>query len=544
VVNDTYGHGVGDVVIKNLGKFLTSHLRRIDIIGRLGGEEFAVILGDTPANRAVKVMDAIRSAFENTPQVAESKEFKVTFSCGIAELLDHDTGVTLSDAADRALYEAKNSGRNKVLRTNQRSGGLAPDEAPKQPASEDHAIESAPLRQRKSAIVLDDDSATCKFVQVFAEEASFDVEIITDSSKFPARYRQKTDLIVLDLNMPHMDGVELIRFLVKQRSEAAVIIISSSDLGVLAAAKNLAEQQNLHIIGTLRKPLNKKTLRDLLEIAYLGRPTKPAATTMVIKPDIGSPELPTVEELRRAIENNELAVHFQPKVSLPEKTFAGAEALARWQHPVKGSIPPDYFIPFAEEHGLIDDLTELVLRKICAFARHWPKDRSPFPVSVNISAKSFNNLYFPERMANILAEGSLAPSNIIVEVTETTLSSDPRHMLEILTRLRLKGFQVSIDDFGTGHSSLSRLHQLPFNELKIDKSFINAIQSDAGSQIIVKNTIDLATSLGLAVIAEGVETTEQMDILEAFGCGFIQGYLISRPLPPEAFESWYISQQY
>jgi len=252
----------------------------------------------------------------------------------------------------------------------------------------------------------------------------------------------------------------------------------------------------------------------------------------------GTSELPSVQELQNAINDEMLEVYFQPKIELATKIAYGAEALVRWRHPVKGFIPPDFFVPLAEQNLLISSLTDLVLKQVCGHCDDLLNGEHLFKISVNISDQSLADLSFPEAISDVVSTAGLPSSVIMLELTETSLSTGTVYVLDVLTRLRMKGFQISIDDFGTGHSSLSRLNELPFSELKIDKSFVADMHASLASRAIVKNTIDLAKSLKLSVIAEGVETQEQMDMLESFGCDAIQGYFISRPLPPNKFEEW------
>ena len=392
------------------------------------------------------------------------------------------------------------------------------------------------------ALIIDDEPMACKAVKSIIERHGFDAEIISDPQDFPNAYRLSTQLIVLDLHMPHIDGIEVLRFLGDHQSPAAIILLSGAQNDVLRASADLGAGQGLRILGALRKPLQAESLIQLLK--EFRRPPDPAQQMPRYEPVHtslfrgGSTELPSVDDVHDAIKGRQMEVYFQPKIGLPDQSFAGVEALVRWQHPIKGTVPPDYLVPFAEKFGLINDLTDLVIDTACAHYRHLTNNRRCFEISINVSEKSLDNLDLPEILVQKVEAGGLLPGNTVLEITETTFSSDPKHRLDILTRLRLKGFRLSIDDFGTGHSSLARLRQIPFSEMKIDKMFVGAADTDPGSRAIVGNTIELANRLGLSIVAEGVETDAQLKILEDLGCGKIQGYLYSKPLKIDAFQEW------
>jgi diguanylate cyclase (GGDEF)-like protein len=536
-INDSYGHRIGDAVIKTLAGILTHRLRKSDIIGRLGDKTFGVVLPNTSGEQALSVIDVIRRAFEEIANSIVGALAPITLSSGLADFPAHKTTFELSEAVELALKDAKNSGRNNTriappAATSALNAKIPSIAAPD--TGETQSIEQpSGLRTLKEAIVIDDDPMVAEFIKPFAESAGFHVQTLSDPSTFANIYRANTDLIVLDLNMPVMDGVELIRFLGDNRSEASIIVISGYDQEILTAAKSLARRLNLNVLGALQKPIDPAGLESMLEIAFDN------GGDFQRRHDFkGTAELPSVEDLQTAISTNSLEVYFQPKIDLATKSVAGSEALVRWNHPEKGFIPPDFFVTLAEQNELIGGLTDLVLKRVCKHREYLLKEGYSQKVSINISDQSLADLNFPETISVIVNQSGLSSTGVILELTETSLSTGTVYVLDVLTRLRMKGFEISIDDFGTGHSSLARLSQLPFTELKIDKSFVGVMHSDLAARAIVKNTIDLAHSLNLSVVAEGVETQEQMKILESFGCDVAQGYFISRPLPPEDFEAW------
>ncbi|RJQ46261.1 MAG: GGDEF domain-containing response regulator [Gammaproteobacteria bacterium] len=243
-------------------------------------------------------------------------------------------------------------------------------------------------------------------------------------------------------------------------------------------------------------------------------------------------------ELRAAIGNRQLMLHFQPKVNLRDGAVCGAEALARWEHPELGRVPPDEFIPLAEKSGLIHPLTLSVLETAVQQARAWRERGWHMPVAVNLSVRNMLDPALVKKVEALLIARAMEANMLEIEITESALMEDPVRALDILTVLNAMGIQLSIDDFGTGYSSLAYLKKLPVTAVKIDKSFVLDMISNADSAAIVHSTIDLAHSLGLKVVAEGVENKETLERLTEFGCDEAQGYFIGRPMPEEEMARW------
>jgi diguanylate cyclase (GGDEF)-like protein len=242
--------------------------------------------------------------------------------------------------------------------------------------------------------------------------------------------------------------------------------------------------------------------------------------------------LSLLSELRRALERDELRLFLQPKIALKTGAFVGAEALVRWQHPVRGMVPPLHFIPFAEQTGFVRQLT---LWMFGACAREWPALRTlgVQRVSVNLSTRDLLDLELPQRLLAILGRLGVPPQAFCLEITESAIMDEPQRALGVLQALSDAGFKLSIDDFGTGYSSLAYLKRLPVDELKIDKSFVMAMEHDADDAKIVRSTIDLAHNLGLSVVAEGIENATIYELLRGLGCDEGQGYHMGRPLPAQ-----------
>jgi diguanylate cyclase (GGDEF)-like protein/PAS domain S-box-containing protein len=235
-------------------------------------------------------------------------------------------------------------------------------------------------------------------------------------------------------------------------------------------------------------------------------------------------------QLRRALKNNELELVYQPKMELRSKTITGMEALLRWHNTAIGAIEPDEFIAVAEETGQVNEIGTWVLREACEQARRWQVRSYPVPVSVNISARQFQQQGLYKTIANILAETQLPANLLELEITETMLLDDPDSTITTLNQLKEMGVRISVDDFGTGYSSLSYLKKLPIDSLKIDRTFIKDLAQDKDDEAITHAIISLAKNLKLSVIAEGVETFQQFDFLQEAGCEQIQGFLIAQPM--------------
>jgi diguanylate cyclase (GGDEF)-like protein len=253
--------------------------------------------------------------------------------------------------------------------------------------------------------------------------------------------------------------------------------------------------------------------------------------------DLSEP-LRLVEELRTALTNDQLVLYFQPKLDLRTGELPGVEALVRWQHPQRGLLLPDQFLPQAERYGLMRQLTTCVLSLALDQVKEWQHAGLDTTVAVNISASNLLDIDLPEQIRTLLAVRNLQPTSLMLEVTETTLMVDPARAAELLGRLQTIGVRISIDDYGTGYSSLARLRELAVNELKLDRSFLTGIGHDARAGAIVRSTVELAHSLGLTLVAEGIETAEDETILRGLACDQGQGYHLARPMPGHEFIKW------
>jgi EAL domain-containing protein (putative c-di-GMP-specific phosphodiesterase class I) len=315
--------------------------------------------------------------------------------------------------------------------------------------------------------------------------------------------------------MPGCDGIELMRHLALGQCTAHVVVASALDDRTVEATLRLGAERGLKMGGALAKPARSQAVRNLLKRFVSG------------DPDL------MISELANAIKNDQLFLQYQSKLNCRTGRITAVEALVRWRHPTRGLAPPDQFIGLAESEGLIDPLTDWVLFHAARQTARWQAEGVPLDVAINISARNADDLNLPDRLVDLCHAAGASPGNIILELTETGAMRDPVQMMDVLTRLRVKGFRLSIDDFGTGYSSLVQLQRMPFTELKIDRSFVMQMNRSRDCRVIVEIVIDLARKLGLQSIAEGVEDQGILDELMKLGCDGAQGYHLSRPIDAE-----------
>lgn len=395
-------------------------------------------------------------------------------------------------------------------------------------------------------LILDDDPMTGETIQRIAEFAGLEVRFTPDPDRFfDLLHAWHPTHIALDLIMPTMDGMQVMARLAQLSCRAKIIITSGVGSRVLDAARRSAVEHGLDIAGVLAKPFSPLQLREMLLGQISAAPPPPTVAIAPAEP----PEI-TLDDLHQALERREFVLAYQPKVLCTTGELAGVEALVRWVHPSYGLLPPGRFIPLAESCDLIDPITDQVIDQalawfgpLCVGATQLsPTNRDRLMLSVNISARTLTNSALFDRVQERCQAHCVNPSRLIFELTETSAMDDPVASLDLLTRLRMVGFHLSIDDFGTGFSSMLQLVRLPFSEIKVDKSFVMTAMTSSESRTVVKFIVDLGHSLGLRCTAEGVEDAKTLDYLNQIGCDLAQGYHIARPLAGDDFWPWLASR--
>lgn len=298
-------------------------------------------------------------------------------------------------------------------------------------------------------------------------------------------------------------------------------------------------------IGIASYPIHSNQIEQLLSFAEIAMQVsklkKSGPIVFDTSFDVGSNvNLTLASELKNAIQNNELMLFIQPKINLQTKVVTSVEALIRWKHPIRGMIFPDQFIPFAEQSGLIREITLWMINEASKVSANWKAQGSLIPIAVNISARDLIDSDFPNKVSEIIKQHASDASLISLEVTESSIMDDPHRAKQTLLHLSEMGIKLSIDDFGTGYSSLSYLKELPVSELKIDKSFVMLMESNQNDRIIVSSTIELAHNMGLSVVAEGIEDIQVWNLLQQMNCDYGQGYYMSKPIPVSSFDAWHL----
>ncbi|MEX0729422.1 MAG: EAL domain-containing response regulator [Aquisalimonadaceae bacterium] len=399
-------------------------------------------------------------------------------------------------------------------------------------------------------LILDDDPLVGDTMQRIAEFAGVAAQFVTDHVEFFQLVEDwQPSHIALDLVMPDMDGVEVMRELERRGCSARIIITSGVGSRVLDAAGRSAAEHGLAIAGVLAKPFSSAAFRKLLrengaaEPGVQSNPPDGRAAARKSDADINA------GALEKALAEDALYAAYQPKVNCRTGQLAGFEALARWKHPAFGLVPPDHFIPLAERSGLIDKVTEQIFGQALRwFGGEFRESRSPaiqdaiksapISLSLNLSAKSLVDSDLVEKLDRQCQVLRVPHGQVVLELTETSAMGDPTSSLDLLTRLRMKGFQLSIDDFGTGYSSMLQLVRLPFSEIKIDKSFVGTARHSQESRAVIRSVISLGHSLGLRCTAEGVEDSETLALIRKAGCDFAQGFLMGSPMSGNAIPKW------
>jgi EAL domain-containing protein (putative c-di-GMP-specific phosphodiesterase class I)/CheY-like chemotaxis protein len=380
-------------------------------------------------------------------------------------------------------------------------------------------------------LVIDDDKVVCHLVSASAEAMGLHCVTTREPATVAELVTPETTLILLDLMMPDMDGIEVLRLLGEQRCKARIVLMSGMNKRVIETAEKLAHTLGLSVVGHLQKPFPLAELKLVLGANL-------APENLEVTKDRSNRTF-TDEQLQRAFERDEFLIHYQPQVSIATGDVTGVEALSRWQHPELGLILPDDFIARVESLDLMDKLCWVTADRGLAEVKQFAAmDGKLLRISLNATVRTLADLRFPDTLMDLAKKHNFPAEKIVVEITETGLINELSRTLDVLTRLRMKRIQLSIDDFGSGYAMMRQLQNVPATELKIDKSLVQHMHVNDSDRVMVEKIIEMGHELDMEVIAEGVMTREQFGVLRQKGCDGAQGYLFSPPLPAEKLMEW------
>lgn len=383
-----------------------------------------------------------------------------------------------------------------------------------------------------SVLVVDDSSVQRQHaVSLCAElgipriyEASHGAEALDLIAALP----EPPGVLIIDLEMPGMNGVELIQNLRKRGARIPVIVASSRESSLINAVETMTQALGMEVLAGLQKPLHLMQIASAL-----------SCRSDASKPSIETGHVDfTLDDLRKALDANELLPYFQPKLDVRTGVIKGVEALARWILPDGRMIPPDRFISVAENNGLIHALTLSMTEQACAQAAHWNKRGLRLSMAINLSPHLLESDQFVDDVCKLIDRHAVRADQIVWEITESSVVANLGAALGVLARLRLKGFGLSLDDYGTGFSSMQQLARMPFTELKVDRSFVHGAAERDHLRVILQSALDMASRLNLVTVAEGVERLEDWRLLQEYGCSLGQGYLVARPMPGPELPVW------
>ena len=338
------------------------------------------------------------------------------------------------------------------------------------------------------------------------------------------------DIIVTDIDMPGMDGLSLIRRFGEAKVGASLIVISCLDRSLLDSIETMSAAYGMRLLGTIEKPPTPERFAELIARHWHAKPdpemSKNATDTF------------TLDEVVAGLNAEQFEPFYQPKIDLKTNRPKGAEALARWRHPEYGIVLPYAFIGLLEDHDQISELTWLMLARSARDCRQWRDAGLDLNVSVNLSMKQMADSAIADAITWQVTQQGLDPKYVILEITESAVMTDVGHVLENLTRLRMKGFGLSIDDYGTGYSSMQQLTRIPFTELKIDQSFVAHAAHQEASRLILEASLEMARRLRIVSVGEGAETQADWNMLRDAGCDLAQGFYVARPMDAASFPDW------
>jgi EAL domain-containing protein (putative c-di-GMP-specific phosphodiesterase class I)/ActR/RegA family two-component response regulator len=340
---------------------------------------------------------------------------------------------------------------------------------------------------------------------------------------------QAIDISFIDLNMPGMDGMELIRHMSNEEHPSSIILASAMAPSLVFSVQTMSKAYGVNLLGAIEKPATPETLLALIN---LHQPQQ--AAPLLRAADLHF----TIDEITEGLRKGEFEPLFQPKVEFATGHVKGAEAFARWRHPQHGMVPPAVFMPVLEAHGETEALAWAVIEQSVAACRKWNAQGFAIPVSINLAPSCLMQPDLAERIIDYIAKQGVPPEHIAFEITESAVQTVAPPFLENLVRLRMKGFGLTVDDYGTGHSSMQELLRIPFSELKIDRSFVVGASQNQSLEAILDVSLELCRKLDRQSVAVGVETRQDWDLLLNLGCICAQGYYIAKPMEGDALPAW------
>jgi len=599
-INDRFGHAKGDEVLRTIADTLLSSLRASDSICRYGGEEFCIVLPGMDTGQAIKAAERAREAVEQCKftGLTNDSEIRVTASFGVTFINDNaETLTQFIDQADKALYASKHSGRNCVTVWNE---DLDNNDAVTQVSfvpgvASGNSTGALPVAAQQGDVSADGETTGTPpehdSLTGLPNRKLFHHRIVEAISQYRDT-QQYFSVVTIDLDMfkrinnalGYNVGDELLKEVSRRLAETlrssdsiarygedesrkSIYRLGGDEFGILLTGMEYTEftthivnrviesltgqidvdEHEIHLtcsVGISLYPddgVDADTLLKNAGIALYYAKCQGHNSYQFYDDDLAKSsvdDLKLENDLRHAIENDELELYYQPKVDLKTGRIAGMEALIRWRHPDMGMIPPGQFIPVAESSGLITSIGNWVLRAACQQIRRWQDDGlEDINVAVNLSAVQFRQTDLLEQISSVLIETGVAPRNLELEITESTIMENIDAAANAMRILHKAGMRISIDDFGTGYSSLNHLKRFPISTVKIDRTFVRDITTDTDDAAIIRAIVAMAHSMGLEVIAEGVETEEQLAFLQELECDEMQGFLFSPPVPQDEAEA-------
>jgi len=600
-VNDRYGHSTGDQVIKTVADILKTCTRDSDLVARYGGEEFCVILSGINLDKAAQIAERIRQVVEETA----CSGIKITISLGVSSLeLDTNTPEELIDHADKALYTAKKSGRNRVVAWGKNFNSVADADS----RAENHGQAS----QSEKSATIDADQTQLQHrlqeLEGLLEKRTLELEnsvmydlrtglptrsLLEDriANEIARAKRQNSLVAVLSMTIDTIkrvhetlgyeaaeqliitcgqrlnnllrENIDTLAMIQNSRATSSVSLFSQTEFGILLADIKQVDHVTWLIkrmLDSFKKPFHIKG-NEIYISAYFGVsifPQDGQTADELYRSSINAcnhaqklggkeryffssqslnemaiNQLKIENSLHRAIQNDELELHYQPKIEAATGRIAGFEALLRWHSARLGFVPPNEFIEVAERSGQIHKIGDWVLNNACQQLRTWmDMGLEVGHIAINLSGIELSQRNVATSIQKILSDFNIDTHLLEIEVTESTLFKTYDKTIMILQQLKEMGLRVTMDDFGTGYSSLAYLKDIPLSGLKIDRSFISDINKDKNADKLIASIVSMAHGLGLEVVGEGVEEKHQADRLIALGCEYLQGYYFGCPMPP------------